>query len=57
MPGLYHRSKWDVFNDKDEAIRLAIEKATHEWSVTCDEVYVVECVETVSPELIYDVDR
>lgn len=43
--------------DKDEAIRLAIEKATCEWSVTCDEVYVVECVETVSPELIYDVDR
>lgn len=42
--------------DKDEAIRLAIEKATHEWNVTCDDVYVVDCVETQSPELIYAVD-
>lgn len=43
--------------DKDEAIRLAIEKATKDWSVDWDSVYVVDCVETKSPELIYDVDR
>ena len=43
--------------DKDEAIRMAIEKATKDWSVDWDSVYVVDCVETQSPELIYDVDR
>lgn len=43
--------------DKDEATRMAVEKATKEWCVDLEDVYVVECVETTSSELIYDIDK
>lgn len=40
-----------------DATRTAIRKAMKEWSVDMDAVYVVDCMETQSHDLIYDIDR
>lgn len=40
--------------DKDKAESIAVSKAMVDWSVPIDAVFVVEVVETQSPELIYD---
>ena len=40
--------------DKAKAESSAISKAMIDWGVTKDDVFVVDVVETHSPELIYD---
>lgn len=40
--------------DKAKAESSAISKAMIDWGVTKDDVFVVDVVETKSPELIYD---
>ena len=41
-------------NTKEEAEDKAVKKAMTEWVLGPDSVYTVECVETTSPNLIYD---
>lgn len=39
------------------ALEKAIKKAMVDWGVDREAIYVVECIETKSQELIYDADR
>lgn len=41
-------------NDVETATKKAVEKAIADWAVGQDSVYMVECVETTSEDLIYD---
>lgn len=41
-------------NDGDSAEEKAIEKAMKDWGTDIDSVYVVDCEETKSEDLIYD---
>ena len=43
--------------NKEVAAEKAIKKAMADWGVDHEAVYVVECIETKSQELIYDADR
>ena len=43
--------------NEEVATEKAIKKAMADWTVDREAVYVVECVETKSQELIYDIDR
>ena len=43
--------------NRENAIQSAIENAVNEWEVKPSDLYVVDCIETNSPDLIYDMDR
>ena len=42
---------------EEVATEKAIKKAMADWVVGRDAIYMVECIETKSQELIYDADR
>ena len=41
-------------NDEETARGQAIKKAMKDWGVDDDSIYVVDCEETISEDLIYD---